>query len=116
MKSANFLVVALLGAFGAAQAQMSASMPMAMPMKASASAGQASVALTDGVVQRIDAKQGVVTLKHENITNMGMPAMTMGFGVADKKMLSGVKVGDKVRFHVEMVKGAPTITRIDAAR
>ncbi len=116
MRPTRLFVAALLGAFGAAQAQMSASMPMAMPMKGSAPAGQASGALTDGVVQQIDAKQGMVTLKHGNIANMGMPAMTMGFGVADKKMLSRVKVGDKVRFHVEMVKGAPTITRIDAAR
>ena len=116
MKYANFLVVAILGGFGAAQAQMSASMPMAMPMKGSAPADQASAALTDGVVQQIAAKQRMVTLKHGNITNMGMPAMTMGFAVADKRMLTRVKVGDKVRFHVEMLKGAPTITRIEAAR
>jgi len=28
--------------------------------------------------------------------------MTMGFDVADKKMLEPVKPGDKVRFHVEV--------------
>ena len=28
----------------------------------------------------------------------------MAFGVADKKMLGGVKAGDKVKFHVEMLK------------
>ena len=26
------------------------------------------------------------------------------------------KTGDKVKFHVEMVKGAPTVTRIEPAR
>ena len=57
-----------------------------------------------------------MTLKHGEITNMQMPAMTMAFGVADKQMLAGVKAGDKVRFRVEMVKGAPTVTRIEPAR
>jgi Cu/Ag efflux protein CusF len=47
---------------------------------------------------------------------MKMPAMTMAFGVADRKMLDNVKAGDKVRFHVEMLKGAPTVTRIEPAR
>lgn len=28
-------------------------------------------------------------------------------------MLSNVKVGDKVRFHVEMLKDAPTVTHIE---
>ena len=39
-----------------------------------------------------------------------MPAMTMAFGVADKKMLSGVKTGDTVKFRIEMVNNAPTVT------
>jgi Cu(I)/Ag(I) efflux system membrane protein CusA/SilA len=45
-----------------------------------------------------------------------MPAMTMGFDVADKKMLDPVKPGDKVRFHVEVVQGKPTVTHLEAAR
>ncbi|MEO7338430.1 MAG: copper-binding protein [Caldimonas sp.] len=45
-----------------------------------------------------------------------MPAMTMAFGVEDKKMLHGVKAGDKVKFHLEMIKGAPTVTRIEPTR
>ena len=58
----------------------------------------------------------MVTLKHGEITNMGMPAMTMAFNVSDKKMLGNVKAGDKVRFRVEMLKNAPTVTRIEPAR
>jgi Cu(I)/Ag(I) efflux system membrane protein CusA/SilA len=41
--------------------------------------------------------------------------MTMGFGVTNTKMLDGVKAGDKVRFHAEMMKGRPTVTRLDMA-
>ncbi len=72
--------------------------------------------MTDGVIQNVDKPRGVVTLKHGDIVNMGMPAMTMAFNVADKKMLDNVKTGDKVRFHVETVKGAPTVTRIEASK
>ena len=45
-----------------------------------------------------------------------MPAMTMGFDVANKKMLEGLKVGDKVRFQAEMVKGKATVTELQAVR
>lgn len=115
MQTQGIFVVALLAASAAGQAQTSPSMQMSMPMKASAPAHQGSVVMTNGVIQKVDAAGGVVTLRHEDIANMGMPAMTMGFSVADKKMLSRVKAGDKVRFHVEMLKGTPTITQIEAA-
>ena len=46
----------------------------------------------------------------------GMPAMTMGLEIADKKMLEGFKVGDKVRFQAEMVKGKATVTELHKAK
>jgi Cu/Ag efflux protein CusF len=112
MKCLTALAIGVL-AVSASQAQMSPGMKMPA---ASPPAAGASAVLTNGVVQQVDAKTGTVTLKHEDITNMKMPAMTMAFGVADKKMLDNVKAGDKVRFHVEMLKGAPTVTRIEPAR
>jgi len=36
--------------------------------------------------------------------------------VAEKQMLEQVKPGDKVRFHVEVVKGKPTVTYLEAVR
>jgi hypothetical protein len=42
-------------------------------------------------------REGVVTLKHGEIAKMSLAPMTMGSDVADKKMLSHVKVGDKGR-------------------
>jgi Cu/Ag efflux protein CusF len=116
MKSFRFLVVPLLAASALAQAQMSPDMKMPMPTKEPAPAASASMVMTDGVVQGVDASKGVVTLKHGDITNMQMPAMTMAFGVSDKKMLSSVKAGDKVKFHVEMLKNAPTVTHIEPAK
>jgi Cu/Ag efflux protein CusF len=81
---------------------------------ASASA-PAAMPLTDGEVRKVDKKQGEVVLKHGDLTNLGMPAMTMAFA-ADEKTLAKVKPGDKVRFHAEMVKGKPTVTHVESAK
>lgn len=113
MKSQTLAACALIAVVAAANAQMSPN--MAMPKQASTPAS-ASTVLTDGVVQSLDKSRGVVTLKHGEIANMGMPPMTMGFNVADKKLLDKVKTGDKVRFRVENVNGSPTVIRIEAAQ
>jgi Cu/Ag efflux protein CusF len=113
MKSLKYLICALLAAAAAANAQMSPN--MAMPKAASGVSAGAAV-MTEGVVQSLDKSRGVMTLKHGEITNMAMPAMIMAFNVADKKMLDKVKTGDKVRFHVENVGNAPTVTRIEPSK
>lgn len=41
-----------------------------------------------------------MTIKHGEIKNLEMPAMTMVFYVKDKGQLSGLKVGDKIKFKV----------------
>jgi Cu(I)/Ag(I) efflux system membrane protein CusA/SilA len=114
MKVLHPLAFALLAASAAAQAQMSKDDMSSM--KRSAPTQQATVMLTDAVVQKIDTANGVIVLKHGDIPNIAMPAMTMGFDVADKKMLDPVKPGDKVRFHVEVIQGKPTVTHLEAAR
>jgi Cu(I)/Ag(I) efflux system membrane protein CusA/SilA len=115
MKVLPFLALAALGAASTAQAQTSADMKMPMPKK-SASAPATPPLMTEGVVQSVDAANGVITLKHGEIVHMQMGAMTMAFGVADKKMLSHVKAGDKVKFRVEMLKNAPTVIHIEPSR
>lgn len=104
----------LIASAAAAQAQMPKDdmSSMKMPAPSQNAAGM----LTDAVVQKIDAASGVIVLKHGDIPNLAMPAMTMGFDVADRKMLDQVKAGDKVRFHVEIMKGKPTVTHLEAQR
>lgn len=51
-----------------------------------------------GVIKKIDAKAGSVTIDHDPIKALNWPAMTMPFKVADKSLLAKVKVGAKVRF------------------
>lgn len=68
--------------------------------------------LTDGEVRRIDVAAGKLTIKHGEIKNLDMPPMTMVFGVAEPALLSGLNVGDKIRFVVEQQQGKMVVTRI----
>lgn len=70
-------------------------------------------AITEGLVKKIDKEAGKITIKHGPISNLQMPGMTMVFRAADPTMLDKVKEGDKVKFHVEKINGALTITRIE---
>jgi Cu(I)/Ag(I) efflux system periplasmic protein CusF len=72
--------------------------------------------LTNGVVRRIDAANGKVTIKHDEIVNLDMPGMTMVFKLQDKAQAAGLSVGQAVRFHVEMEGDAMVITQIEAAQ
>lgn len=81
-----------------------------------ASAPKSSMPLVDGVVQKIDPAKGLIVLKHGDLPNLAMPAMTMGFDIADKKMLKAVKAGDKVKFQAEMVGGKATVTELKKVR
>ena len=53
-----------------------------------------------------------VTLIHEELKNLEMPAMTMVFQVADDAMLEKLKVGAKVQFVAERVNGKLTVTQV----
>jgi Cu(I)/Ag(I) efflux system membrane protein CusA/SilA len=115
MKSLYLLALALPIAFATtAQAQMSKDAMSSMKMPSASQ--KSAVSWTDAVVQKIDTDKQMIVLKHGDIPNLAMPAMTMGFDVANKKMLSAVKAGDKVRFHVELMNGTPTVTHLEAAR
>lgn len=70
------------------------------------------MAMTQGVISRIDAANGKVGIKHGAIDNLKMPAMTMVFRVADPALLQDLKVGDAVRFHAENPAGKLTVTAI----
>ena len=74
--------------------------------------GMNEMAMTQGVISRIDAANGKVGIKHEAIDNLKMPAMTMVFRVADPVLLKDLKVGDAVRFHAENPAGKLTVTAI----
>lgn len=71
--------------------------------------------MVQGEVRKVEAQSTKLTLRHAEIKSLGMPAMTMVFQVADKTMLNGLKVGDKVRFMAERRGGALVVTHIENA-
>lgn len=88
--------------------------PVAAPAAQVSQAAQTEV-LSEGVVRKIDASAGKITLKHGPLVNLDMPAMTMVFKAQSPDLLTGVKVGDAVKFRAENLKGALTVTRIERA-
>jgi len=78
-------------------------------------AAQANV-MTDGVVRRVDAANGKLTLRHGPIVNLDMPAMTMVFRVQPPQLMKGLKVGDTVKFHAESIDDTLTVTAIQPAQ
>lgn len=81
-----------------------------------ASAATSGDEWTDGEVRKVDPEAGKLTLKHADIRNLDMPAMTMVFAVKDKAMLDKLKAGDKVRFKAVSDGGGLTVTEIQPAR
>ena len=70
--------------------------------------------LTDGEVKKIDKEAGKITLRHGELKNLNMAAMTMVFRVKDQAMLDQVTVGSKVKFAADRVNGAVTIVQLQA--
>ncbi len=76
-------------------------------------AGSASAAtFTKATVKKIDAKAGKVTLIHEELVDLEMPAMTMVFVLADPAMAQQLSVGDEIEFIAERVNGKLTVTTL----
>lgn len=68
--------------------------------------------LTEGEVRAISKERQRITLKHGEIKNLNMAAMTMAFAVKDPAMLDQVKVGDKVEFKAVKDKGPATLIEL----
>lgn len=63
-------------------------------------AAPAAGAQGSGVLKKLDAKGGALTLQHGPIAALNWPAMTMAFK-ADPALLRGLKVGQQVNFTVK---------------
>lgn len=66
-------------------------------------------------IRRIDLENARVTLRHEDIKSLDMPAMTMVFAVREAKMLADVKVGDAVLVTVVREEGRFVVTELKPA-
>ena len=68
--------------------------------------------ITKGVVKKVDEQQMKVTIKHEELKNLDMSAMTMVFAIGDATMLEKLKVGDEIEFVADRVNGRLTVTEV----
>ena len=76
------------------------------------SLGAQAADYTKGEITKIDAAQKKVTIKHEELKNLDMPAMTMVFVVANDDLMKKAKVGSQIEFIAERVNGRITVTDI----
>jgi len=90
--------------------------PPALATEAGAAVPAAALALSEGMVKRVDLATGRIALAHGPIENLGMPPMTMTFEVTDKALLKGIKAGDKVRFRAEQIRDRLIVTSLKLAR
>src|SRR5437867_2408748 len=77
---------------------------------------QAQEALSQGEVTKVDKDAGKLTIKHGPLENLGMPAMTMVFHVADPTMRGEVAPGAKSPCLAGRVGGFLTVTQLHPAQ
>jgi Cu(I)/Ag(I) efflux system membrane protein CusA/SilA len=66
-----------------------------------------------GWVRRVDVARSHVTLKHDEIPNLSMPAMTMDFAVPDVEMIKNLRPGQKVLLMADTVNNELTAVWIE---
>ena len=67
---------------------------------------------TAGVVKKVKPEDGKVTIIHEELVALDMPAMTMVFRTATPEMLEKLEPGQEIEFVAERVNGKLTVTKI----
>lgn len=65
---------------------------------------------TKGVVKKVKPEDGKVTIIHEELVDLEMPAMTMVFRVTDDAMFERLEQGAKIEFVAERINGKLTVT------
>lgn len=88
-------------AVATAMAVVSLATPLAFAQQADAT----------GEVRRVDAAAGKVTIKHDAIKALDLPAMSLVYQV-DPALLANIKAGDKVRFTATRKDGKYVVTAI----
>ena len=109
----NTALLAMLG--GLAPAAF-AQADHAAPHGAESAPVVAEARLAEGTVKKIDKSAGKLTIAHGPLEALGMPPMTMAFRAAEPGLLEQVKVGDKIRFAVEKVRGVVTVTAVEVVQ
>ncbi|GAA4015971.1 copper-binding protein [Actimicrobium antarcticum] len=64
-----------------------------------------ATSISTGEIRKVDKDAGKITIRHGELKNLGMPAMTMVFRASDPALLERLKTGDKVNFVADKVNG-----------
>jgi len=67
---------------------------------------------TKGKVKKLDEKAGKVTIIHEELKGLDMPAMTMVFRIGEGVDAARLKAGSDIEFAAERVGGKITVTEV----
>ena len=89
---------------------------LAAALLACAAFAQAALPKVEAEVRRVDTATQKITLKHGDIPNIDMGAMTMVFRVKDPALLDKVKAGDKVLITADKVDGNLTVMSMEPAK
>ncbi len=70
---------------------------------------------TSGLVTKIDAKAGTISIQHDQLGSVGTgnADVTEEFKVADGLIFNAVQVGDKIHFAFDQVNGVKTLTKLE---
>ena len=104
-------VIILLAASAMAQAQ-----PLAVTPAPSFRPAADKPSMASAEVLKVYKKEKRLLLKHGPIEKFHMGAMTMEFGVADRKLLSRVKPGDRIRFAARRVGDNYLVTALEVTK
>jgi Cu/Ag efflux protein CusF len=63
-------------------------------------------------VVKVDKAQHKLTLRHDAIKSLGLPAMTMAYRVQDPRWLDPLQPGAAVKFDAAKIDGQYTVTRL----
>ncbi|OCP15667.1 copper-binding protein [Ensifer sp. LC163] len=73
--------------------------------------GALAAEFSEGTVKNVDVNAKKVTLIHEELKDLEMPAMTMVFRVQDGTLMDKLWEGASVEFIAERVDGTLTVTQ-----
>lgn len=65
-----------------------------------------------GTIEKIDMKGKKITIAHEDLVDLDMPAMTMVFRPADDAMLETLSEGMEIEFVAARINGKLTVAKI----
>ena len=88
------------------------SLPLAATLLVASTVIAFAGTVTKGTVKEIDTKAGKVTIIHEELVDLGMPAMTMVFRLAQTDMMSKLSEGQEIEFVADRVNGKLTVVEL----